>query len=101
MIWFLLIAYMVMSFPVVNALTAWQPELKKVVFESQQTRFLFAALWPVLINLALLGAVVILCLGLAFALVRALLYLPSLVLAPAWDCAYFKMYPGDKENEKD
>jgi len=98
MIWFLLIAYVVLSFPAVNALTTWQPELKKELFESQQIRFLFVALWPLLINLALLGAAGILCLALAFALIRALLYLPGLVLAPAWDYAYFKMYPGDKEN---
>jgi len=98
MIWILLVAYIAMSFPVVKALTNWQPELKKIVNESQQIRFFFVVLWPVLINLALLGAVILLCLALAFALIRALLYLPSLVLAPAWDCAYFKMYPGEKEN---
>ncbi len=101
MTWFLLfmgVLYIVMSFPVVNALIASSTTWKKDLIKSQHDRFLFAALWPVLINLALLGACTILCLAMAFALIRALLYLPSLVLAPAWDYVFFKMYPGEKEN---
>ena len=101
MIWFVIYMfalYIALSFPAVNAMITWSPsESKQSLIKSQHDRFLFAALWPVLLNLGLLAIVAGICLSLVFALIRALLYLPSLVLAPAWDWVYFKMYPETEE----
>ena len=97
MIWFVIYMfalYIALSFPAVNAMITWSPSESK---QSQHDRFLFAVLWPVLLNLGLLAVVAGLCLSLVFALIRVLLYLPSLVLAPAWDRVYFKIFPETEE----
>ena len=71
MIWFLLIAYVVLSFPAVWAVG----KLEKEPTDDPEWRFITAMIWPMDLFFTLL-----------------------LQLAPTWNSIYLFIFPGEKEN---